>query len=333
MEAATVGQRLAALALRLAAGLVARLPLDVATAAGAALGRGYARLGLPRVRDARLNLAIAFPERSPRAREELLLASFADLGRRLIEVAFLATPRRELLMERVRVEGEEHLVAARAAHPSGGVLLLTAHFGTWELALPAMARRGLPMAVVERGSANPAIAALMAGWRGVEQGVRLLRMDASAALGVLAALRGGRVLAVALDQNARRDEGVFAPFFGEPACTRSAPVLLAMKRGFALLPAFVLREGQSHVIRALPPIALEPPGDDEAAALARNVAAVNAVLEAQIRRAPAQWLWVHRRFRTRPEGLPPVGYGPSPRRWLRRRFHGRGALRSDGSGR
>jgi len=323
-------QRAAVVCLRALAEALARLSPARAVALGAGLGRAWGRLGLPRVAVARVNLALAFPERPPAERERLLVESFADLGRRLVEVLLLASSRREALLATARVEGEEHLAAARAAHPSGGVLLVTAHLGTWELALPAMARRGLPMAVVERGTTSPALAELMADWRGVEHGVELLRMDERAALRVLGVLRAGRVLVVAMDQNAGRDEGVFAPFFGEPACTRSAPVTIAMQRGFALLPAFVVREGGGHVIRALPPIELEPAGED--GALARNVARVNAVLERQIRATPEQWLWAHRRFRTRPEQAPPVGYPRPAWRRLRRRLRGSGILRSGRKG-
>ena len=114
-----------------------------------------------------------------------------------------------------------------------------------------------------------------------------------------------------LDQNAHRDEGVFAPFFGRPASTRSAPARIAMARGFPVLPVFVFRVGQTsqHVIRISPALELEA-GDasdrDDDIALSRNVAGMNRVIEEVVRRAPDHWLWAHRRFRTQPEGAPPV---------------------------
>lgn len=296
--------------------------LDAAVAFGAAVGKAYARAGLPRTGVARVNLRIAFPALDDAEREAILRDAFANMGRSLVEVLLLGSARRDELLSRVRVEGEANLRIAEAAHASAGVLVLTAHFGTWELAPASMARRGVALSVVERGSQNPTLAATMARWRGADEGVELLRMDAGAAFGVLAALRRGRKLVVALDQNAGREEGVFAPFLGEQACTRSVPAMLAMKRGYAVLPAFVVRDGTNarHVIQLLPPIAIEAAGDDEAEALARNVAAMNRVIEAQIRASPQQWLWAHRRFRTRPAEAAPVGYPVSLRRRMHRAF-------------
>jgi len=159
----------------------------------------------------------------------------------------------------------------------------------------------------------------VSGWRraaGVEE-IQLGR----AAMGVFRALAGGRLVAMLLDQNARRDEGVFAPFFGQPALTRSAPASIAMNRGLPVLPVFVFRQGRSarHVVRVFPPLELEPAGDDPEAALARNVARMNAAIERAVELAPDHWLWPHRRFKTRPEGAPCL----YPRRPSRRSRAGR----------
>jgi KDO2-lipid IV(A) lauroyltransferase len=142
--------------------------------------------------------------------------------------------------------------------------------------------------------------------------VHEVKMGKSAGAGVLRALREGRKVALLLDQNARRDEGVFVPFFSLPACTRVAPAVIAMKRSLPVLPVFIHRQpdGCHHVVRIQPPLEIEPPGVDPEAALDRNVARMTRVIEATIREAPEQWLWPHRRWRTRP--LPADGAAAAP---------------------
>jgi KDO2-lipid IV(A) lauroyltransferase len=129
-----------------------------------------------------------------------------------------------------------------------------------------------------------------------------------AAMGVFRALARGRLVCLLLDQNAHRDEGVFAPFFGELALTRSAPASLAMERGVPVLPVFVFRTGSSsrHVVRVFPHLELESGRSDREGALERNVAKMNEAIERAIRLAPDHWLWPHRRFKTRPEGALPI---------------------------
>ena len=278
---------------------------DRAVAIGAAVGRSTARLGGSLCETARINLAIAFPHWPEAERERVLIESYANLGRGVAELALLQGPRREELLDRVSVEGLEHVAAAEAASPSGGVIMLTAHFGSWDLCGAAMASRGHPLSVVHRGFRNPLVQQMMSRARGAgvgEGALEELEMKRSAAAGVLRALREGRKLALLLDQNAHRDEGVFVPFFSRLACTRSAPALIAMRRGIPVLPAFVFREGDRarHSLRILPPLELEPPGRDADQALRRNVASMTRVIESAIEQAPTHWLWPHRRWRTRP---------------------------------
>jgi KDO2-lipid IV(A) lauroyltransferase len=106
-----------------------------------------------------------------------------------------------------------------------------------------------------------------------------------------------------LDQNASRREGVFVPFFGRLACTRDGPARVAMKTGTPVLPVFIERIGDTmrHRVRAEPPLELVPEGADRDAALVENVARMTAAIEAAIRNAPDQWIWTHRRWKTRPK--------------------------------
>jgi KDO2-lipid IV(A) lauroyltransferase len=164
-----------------------------------------------------------------------------------------------------------------------------------------MAAHGIPIAVVHRPRDNPLFDELAAGLR-AETGAELLARG-SAARAALRALRDGKVVAMPLDQNASRREGVFVPFFGRPACTRDGPARIAMKTGAPVVPVFIERIGESmrHRVRVCPPLELVPEGDDPQAALVENVARMTGAIEVAIRRAPDQWIWTHRRWKTRPK--------------------------------
>jgi len=287
---------------------VGTLPFDVALGLGAAAGNLYARLGGPRVSDARINLAIAFPAWSPEERESVLRESFANLGRNIAEVCEMHCDKAGKLFDLVDIEGREHLAEDR--RPGAGALILTAHFGSWEFCAAALAHKGLPVSAVQHGFENQAIEQLVTDWREAA-GMETLTLG-GAALGIFRALERGRFIALLMDQNAKPEEGVFAPFFGEPACTRSGPVLLAMSRGTRFLPVFFHRVGRSgrHVAKIAPPLDLEDEGDDPEGALVRNVGRVNAAVEAAIREAPEQWIWSHRRWKSRPPQSPRPIYPP-----------------------
>jgi KDO2-lipid IV(A) lauroyltransferase len=270
---------------------------------GGALGRSWARLGLVRTEDALVNLRIAFPEWSEARRREIMERSFANLGRGVAELAFLERLTPENVGDIVSVEGMEHFHAARAAAPGVGVIALTAHFGNFELLAVAMALRGFPITIVYR-ERGPDIEATLRSWRELHGTTTIPR--GSAARGVLRALRERRVVAMTLDQDTPRREGVFVPFFSRLACTRDAPARIAMRTGAPVLPVFVFRRGESHRhhMRCLPALTLEPAGSDAEGAVRENVRRMTRVIEDAIREAPDQWAWTHRRWRTQPPGEP-----------------------------
>jgi KDO2-lipid IV(A) lauroyltransferase len=287
---------------------------------------------------ARINLTVAFPGASVAQRERILFDAYASLGRGIAELALLQGPRRQQLLDAVRLEGEAHLAAAESASSTGGVLVVTAHYGTWDLYAAALAQRGHALSVVHRGFANPHLDAMMTRVRTFGGGdLEEIRMGRGAPAALLSALRRGRKCIVLLDQNARVAEGVFVPFLGRLACTRFAPAVVAMRRDVPVLPAFGhrLADGPTHVVEIGPRIAIERgPGGHQAvvddAALRTNVSRMTQPIEAAIRRAPEHWLWTQRRFRTRPEA-PAAERAPvyPPRgRWLRAVRHAlRGRLR------
>ncbi len=294
--------RLAGGLVKLFLALLRLMPESRALAIGSGLGAAYARLRGPRTGDALTNLRIAFPDWSDERRRAVMVRSFANLGRGLAEFARLGLMTPEQLRERIAVEGFEHLEAARRASASGGVVILTGHFGSWEVLAAAMVARGVPAAVVHRPRDNPILDGLLGRMRGAAGAELLARGNAARA--ALAGLKRGWVLAMPYDQNCRRREGVFVPFFGRLACTRDGPPRIAMRTGSPVVPVFLFRQpdGVHHVARFGPPIELVPESDDREAALRENALRMTRAIEDAIREAPDHWIWIHRRWRTQPEG-------------------------------
>ncbi len=248
-----------------------------------------------RRRTALANLALAFPDLDAAARRGVCRRSFQHLGVMGFELcATLAHPI-ERTLARIRFDGLEHLRAAMAAH--GRALVLTAHLGNWELLTVAHRLTGFRLAIVVRPLDSPWLNALAERLRR-KSGVELI--DKRGALRpVLRALRGGRLVAILLDQNAARRESVFVPFFGRPASTSKSLALLARRTGAPVVPIFIRREAAGwHRVTVLPPLRASIDGAD--ATLAELTARCTAAIETAIRGAPEQWLWVHDRWRTRP---------------------------------
>jgi len=172
------------------------------------------------------------------------------------------------------------------------VLILTAHYGNWELLAAAHGLTGLPVSIVIRPLDHPVLDELASRFRR-RSGAELLAKR-QAVREMLSALRRGRMVGVLLDQNATRAQGIFIPFFGVPASTSKGLAVLALRTGAPVPPIFLRREpGGRHCMEVGPPVP-PPPDADVVAYTAR----LNQVLEAAIRPAPEQWLWMHARWRT-----------------------------------
>lgn len=288
--------------------ILERFSIDRSVALGASLGRMWDRAGAPRTRRVREQLAAALPEEPLARREKWAREVFIHLGRGLAELVLLCGRRREELLERVQVEGLEHVEAAERESATGGVVMVTAHYGNWELACAKVAAMGIPISVVYRELRQPVLDEILLGIRAAGRGSgedsdRLEQIPMGrAGIRFVRALEAGRKVLVLLDQDARREEGVFVSFFGRQASTRGGPLVLASLRGVPVLPAFVRRspDGREHRLQIQPALQLEPGASDDEEVLRRNVQQVTAAIEKEIRESPGQWIWTHRRWRTQP---------------------------------
>ncbi len=312
-----------------AAAALRLLPLRVGVRAGARFGDVVAPWLGRRRAVAHAHLALAFPDASEAEREAIWRESLRHQGRSLVELAWLAgsPEQRARLVGSVEIAGRAHADRARACAPEGrGVVVVTAHTGNWELCLAAMAAEGYPMTVVHHGLGRPGLSAWLGDVRTRQGDVELVELGRARAGEMLTTTRAGRHLVAMMDQNARLDEGSFAPFFGAPACTRRGPVVMAMRLGVPLLPAFSYRVDASptHRVEFLPPIRVDtddaPPGRSRDDRVDAVLAEVNRVIEAAIRARPAQWIWSHRRYKTRladpsrSRGAPQPSYASRRRR-------------------
>jgi KDO2-lipid IV(A) lauroyltransferase len=306
------------------------LPHRAGLGLAAGLGRAFSRLPGTRRAVALENLRTVFPSWSEQRRRALLHDVYANLGRTLYECFGLQRMTPEHVGRLVSFEGLDHLDRARKRTEAGGVILLTAHFGSFELMAVACGLAGFPVTLVHRTFNNPHTDRLVTEWR-TRAGVEVLRRK-SAARAALRALRKGRLLALPLDQNARRREGIFVPFFGRTASTRDGPARLAMHFDCPVVPVFSYRleDGEHHVVRIGPEIEIEAPGDDPEAAVRRNVGRMNRAIEDAIREAPDQWIWVHRRWKTQPRPTPALAQ-PSGEPTPDASSHAKDGVRSEAS--
>jgi KDO2-lipid IV(A) lauroyltransferase len=249
------------------------------------------------------NLQLAFPERSPWERGRILRGMYRSLGWQLAEFCQMPHTTSDQANRIVRYEGLENYIAARDR--GKGVLVLTGHLGAWELSSFYHSLFGHPMSMVIRRLDNPHVDALVNRIRCLH-GNRVLHKD-DFARGLIAAMRAGGTVGILMDTNMTPPQGLFVDFFGHAACTGSGMARIALRTGAAVVPGFLLwaPAEKKYVLHFLPALELVRTGDDEADALA-NTQTFTRVLEDIIRRNPEQWLWVHRRWKTRPEGEAPL---------------------------
>jgi KDO2-lipid IV(A) lauroyltransferase len=247
------------------------------------------------------NLEIAFAEFDRHERAEILRRSCRNLGRMAAEVCHLHELTADSVRRYVRIPDPgawQRMV--EIAHERGAVIL-TAHVGNWELLAYVHGLLGHPVTLVHRPMRNAAIDDFIVRLRR-GAGTRSIGKHA-AARAALRALRGRGILAIPADQNQSRRSGVFVSFFGLAASTSAGPARLAMLTGAPILPVFLLREGETEVHRIEVRPEVEPARTgDRAADVVATTQRCTSVIEDVVRRHPDQWIWFHKRWRTRPEG-------------------------------
>jgi Kdo2-lipid IVA lauroyltransferase/acyltransferase len=257
----------------------------------------------PRLRRVGLrNLELAYPEWSPKRRRQVLFASFQNLGRMLADFAHFPRWNRDNIEKLITYDGYEHFACAE--HEGKGLLFLTAHFGNWELGSFAHGIYGHPVAFVARRLDNPLIDSLIEHYRCRSGGHAIDKDDF--ARQTLRALRQREAVGILMDQNMMASEGVFVDFFGRPACATASPARMARKTGVPIVLGLVIWHAESRKYR----LRFEPVEwihcDDPSEEVIANTAYFSRLLERYIRQYPEQWLWVHRRWKTRPPGEPPL---------------------------
>jgi KDO2-lipid IV(A) lauroyltransferase len=265
---------------------------------GALGGRAALRLSRRHRERARDNVGIVFPEWSDERAHALLRASFAELGRTAAEWARHPRLSPEQLLARVEFRGVEHL--EKALQRGRGAIVVTAHYGHWEL-IPSALRFRLPQVEVTpvgRRLGNPLVQAMVAARRNLGGGAWIEQDTAE----IIRTLRRNAVVGILADlRRSRNRGGILVPFLGRRAWTSRGPAAIARRTGAAVLPAFARRiQGVRHRIEFLPELE-QPRGGDLHADTAAATAAINDALGRFILAEPSSWLWVHRRWRGSPD--------------------------------
>src|SRR5579871_5490537 len=249
------------------------------------------------------NLELALPELSSKARRKILRRVFRNLGWQMVEFCRMPRYTAENTRGWIRTEGLPHYLGAQAK--GRGVLVLTGHLGGWELSSFYHSLMGHPMGMVIRRLDNRLLDEYVNRIRCLH-GNRVLHKD-EFARSLLTAMHAGETVGILMDTNMTPPQGVFVEFFGHAACTASGLARVALKTGAAVLPGFMLWEPseKKYVLHFGSQIHFTETGQTETDVLAATQIC-NDVLESWIRRYPDQWLWIHRRWKTRPPGEPPL---------------------------
>ncbi len=282
---------------------IGALPRPFARAAGTILAWKVYVLHVRLRRVGMRNLELAFPEKSRRERARILRGVFTSFGRQVAEVCLFPNYTRENVSKVVVYDGFENF--ERALARGKGVLFLTAHLGGWELSAFTHSLQGYPLRVVMRPLDNPYLDRMTREYRTMHGNSMVDKDDF--VRGLLSAMKAGETVGILMDTNMTPPQGVFVDFFGIPACTASGLARIALRTDAAVVPGFTIWDPalRKYRLRFDPEVKLIRTGDDDADAVA-NTASFTKIIEDYVRRYPDQWLWVHRRWKTRPQGGKPI---------------------------
>ena len=287
-------------AVRAVVGVFGLLPLKTSLDAGAAFGRLAQKFGGKLNRVGRRNLAIALPDANESQQNEILRGCFESLGRQLGLVSHFKNFKPEVLRSLLEIEGREHFDRAQAT--GKGILFFTAHFGSWEIFnLVPFAFANSQMNILVRRIDNPLVENFVESLRTAFGGKTIDKKTSARTMFRL--LQNGELLGVMADLNVQEREGVFVDFFGLPASTMTGLAKLALRTEAVVLPAFAIwqPEKQKYLLKLESPIEYEKTGDDvrDVRELTQNA---TRTVEKYVRAFPEQWMWIHKRWNTRPPG-------------------------------
>jgi Kdo2-lipid IVA lauroyltransferase/acyltransferase len=252
---------------------------------------------------ANVNLRIAFPDLSSRARNRIACRSFQNTALNLLEVSRLSSLTRANIASLVQYDSVFGLNNYRAALARGkGILYLTGHFSSWELLPTAHALHGYPLSFVTRPLDNALLERYLLKIRESKGNEVINKKNASRV--ILRKLKEGNTVGILMDQNTSLQEGIFADFFGIPAATTTSVALFALRTDAPVLPGYLTpMRGGRYTIKFLPPVDMVRTGDMNVD-LEVNTKRLNSILEEIVREQPESWLWGHRRWKNQPAGNP-----------------------------
>ncbi len=260
-------------------------------------------LRAPLRRAAEYNLRLALPDWTDKQRKEAIRGMIRQVGWMAGEFSQFPKYTRENIGRVVTIEGAENFEAARAR--GKGVLFLTGHMSAWELAPFAHALYGHPLHFLVRPVANGRVDSLINSYRCLSGNAPIEKNRAARA--ILKVLGDGGTVGILADHNTVLEEGVFVDFFGIPASTTSGLARIALRTDAAVVPGFLRWDEQSRKYRLgfAPAVELSRT-DDEERDVVENTARFTKIIECFVRAHPDQWLWVHKRWKTRPQGEKPI---------------------------
>jgi len=279
------------------------LPRPLARSIGAGLARVLYFL-LPKLRrTANVNLQIAFPESTLARRRAIERAMVRNLGWMAAEFAHFPLLTKDNISQLVVLHGNENFLEGQRR--GKGVLFLTGHIGAWELSSFAHALYGYPLHYMARPIENRRIDALVNGYRCLSGNQPIFKNESARVM--LKVLKEAGTVGILADQNTMPNEGTFVEFFGKLACTTSGIARVALHTDAAVVPGYIVWDARIQKYRLCfePPVELIRTGDLEHDVVT-NTQNFAHIIEAIIRKYPEQWVWVHGRWNTRPEGEPPV---------------------------
>ena len=290
------------LAVRSLIGVIGALPLETSLRFGKRLGT-YIGSRFPKLqKTARRNLEIALPELSEAEKTRIVRGTFESLGRHLAFVSHFKRFEPENFKNIIQLVGREENFDPAYARGKG-ILFFTGHFGSWEVYNLLAPSFGIGMNILVRRIDNVLVENYIETLRSRFGSVTLDKTKSARKM--FRVLENGELLGMMADLNVQEKEGIFVDFFGTPASTTTSIAKLALKTGASVMPAFAVWDDAKgkYVVYLEPPVEYENTGDAEAdiRKLTQNV---TETVEKFVRRYPEQWLWIHKRWNTRPKGEP-----------------------------